>query len=486
MIKNPLAVAFGVAMKEIKLEYMFNNNIEKVDDAERELCAHTYISQPTLRQMQSGLNIPSIDTAQRLCASNVYRFTFSRMIGFSSLMNILGKKLESIDEFNLAIAKHSKTIKTDTLLHEVMKKFTMELDQPPYDENKFISNYVVKQDLPKLLVEYLRNEDSSSLIPTVQSRVDCQYDENLPNYRLKWTIFIPFFLPSVSDNVLRQGHLADFKYNSNDEYSTFTQEATFGFSFLKLFKFSGGICSWVAQLDLNISQLTEFSYFREELYKDILNGNHPLSDFTESLKEAYSHLLGTNVGYALSFVIGDDSLHQTQAVSNALKILSCPSLLTEQCSIDELDLEKNDKEINATNTAMEMQYLSEGVEHVQYEAFSFNKSLYGYASWSGVSMMVDNANYGQSVSKLIEFEAKLQALWWYLYYSKKLMDSEHRNDVYKHYNQFSIKRLIDETLDIGATETSLMRSFKEAIINTSRISEVHKAFRETLRESQYA
>lgn len=212
MIKNPLAIAFAMSLKEIKQQYMFAANKAKVDDAEKEIAEISRISLATLRQMQSGNNIPSSTTMQRLCDSSIFKFEYSRLEAFVSMMSAIGKKINCFSDYEGKLNQIKKSFAEHNFSDDLVKDFTFDVKDINCELEKYIRDYFNKQNTPQRLVNFLR-ADSTTHYPQRHETTVMNFSQHRKVGALSSS--------EISD--IGSSHLGKYwnlRFDSGDSYST--------------------------------------------------------------------------------------------------------------------------------------------------------------------------------------------------------------------------------------------------------------------------
>jgi len=253
---------------------------------------------------------------------------------------------------------------------------------------------------------------------------------------------------------------------------------------LQLHWFRSGIGVWVLKTHIKYSSIYEFAFERRRIYRQILRGSHPVSNLTSFIKTCIEPSESVNgyfsgIGYCFSLLnISEPAWHDKQ-LTNALKLLSCPSMFYDRYVADEFETDISAEILERLSLA-EAGFLNNGIEHEDFCSFSVDRSVNGFASWAGLAMHGKNDKGVTQFQDILDYEINLQAYWWYLHHFKDLLIKGHENYVSERYKGDKVSRTLSKLVSIGPTETTTSRLYKEAIIKTSRILYHYKDFKELL------
>lgn len=232
-----------------------------------------------------------------------------------------------------------------------------------------------------------------------------------------------------------------------------------------------GFAVWHVETTDSFPNLTDFAYWRREIYSAIQSGRHSISRFTKEIirvNAAKSELndLVARPGYVFSLNAAANLPYRNrETILNALKILACPSALVMDGRVEHP---------RVRSRSIENLLLERGVPIKDIIQFGF--ADIGFASWDSLSYLASaNSAFEE---KIIEFEIAVQTLWWtartiadiFLSGDPKKIDSVRKlvPDVRRQYSRLKA---------IGSTETPAERTMIEAVLATSRIdSVVNEAF----------
>jgi len=204
----------------------------------------------------------------------------------------------------------------------------------------------------------------------------------------------------------------------------------------------------------------------------ILSGNHYLNKLHKEL-----NLDRFPIGYCLSLVNLNEPAWPKSKISNALKLFACPSILYERISEEDLDLIEDPSE---KLLLTELDFIKDGVSFQDFQNFSINKTMEGYAAWAGVAFRILNERKGISIDEIIDYEVNIQSYWWMFNHLKDKLISEDDESVIHWIKVSRINKSIHKYLSIGPTENTAHRLFKESIIKSSRIKNKYSELKEFL------
>lgn len=269
-----------------------------------------------------------------------------------------------------------------------------------------------------------------------------------PPIRLRWSVFHPVLMggpPPTTGLVMEHGVRLAFPENITIDWFDF-----------------GVACIWQT-LDGPYPSITDFASHRRDLYKQILDGSGvpsmtaALSETRERAEwncpEALRHPLPAEP-YVMSVVrLLEPNAHPR--LDSILNLLACPSLLVEA-------YRRADDVASEVGGNAERGYLQEGVQ-ADFEKFDYADRLRGCAAWSGVAFMTSNEALA---SAILNFEAELQALWWFLELLRhaRAVDPSILSFVEEH-----VQPIVARTLATGSRDATPLTLAREAIIRTSRI-----------------
>ena len=170
--------------------------ILRIDEAEKLISTSTLISLSTFRQLQSGNNIPSSETIQRLCTSEIFQFNFSYLTSFTAVMSSLGKKVENIFEFLNRLNKMRTTLSNDQVLLECLNLFQFDLNENNhsyYADDKLVAQLIIQNRIPQRLIKILTQCQDESDKVSIQDNT--QKTSLLDKNSHEECIFVNKFLP---------------------------------------------------------------------------------------------------------------------------------------------------------------------------------------------------------------------------------------------------------------------------------------------------
>jgi hypothetical protein len=231
---------------------------------------------------------------------------------------------------------------------------------------------------------------------------------------------------------------------------------------------------------LEFSSIAELAVDRERLYYEILQGNHSIRCLTSRLHEHVfagvpgAEQLQSPIGYALSLVVVDRLGWVEEYVENALKLLSCPNLVLGYATGQDTG-QKGVVSVEAAMADREVQLLTRGITQCDFLPFSLAGALSGYASWAGVATYFLSAQRAALEAEFVRYQTQLQALWWYLHHETALIDKGVVCEITPEVRRL-IRRQSRQLLNVGPTEATPLRLFKEAVVKTSRIEQLWNDF----------
>ena len=161
-------------------------------------------------------------------------------------------------------------------------------------------------------------------------------------------------------------------------------------------------------------------------------------------------------------------------VENALKLLSCPNLVLGYATAQDTG-QQDVKSIEATMADRELQLLTRGITQCDVVPFNLAGTVLGYASWAGVAAHFVSAQCAVLEPEFVRYEMQLQTLWWYLHHQTALIDKGTICEVNPDIKRLA-RRHSRQLLNVGPTEATPLRLFKEAVAKTSRIEQLWNDF----------
>lgn len=245
-----------------------------------------------------------------------------------------------------------------------------------------------------------------------------------------------------------------------------------------------GIAVWVLKIPVEFESIYSFAFERKMLYRQILREEHIISKLTTEIRSLLDlpNDLGdciSELGYCFSLVNVTAPAWEGQQISNALKLLSCPSMFYDRYVDSELLLELSANAMENLAGA-EQEFLSKGIMQEDLCSFKVDRKVNGFASWAGLAMLGLNESGTSQFDDILNYEVDLQAHWWYFHHFKNLIIEGFEDFVTDRYKSDKINRSFSKLVSIGPTETTASRLYKEAIIKTSRIKNHYKDFKELL------
>ena len=307
-------------------------------------------------------------------------------------------------------------------------------------------------------------------------------------FNIDWHIFLPFCIDELDTGEIEI--LKSVNKNLKANYIEFS-----GFISLEsdcvLNWYEYGVAVWVIKRNATYSNIYEYALDRKRTYARLLQGEHPVSQFTLDIlsEQKEKHLnkrpgLASSIGYAFSVVNVIKHGWKNPYKDNAIKLMSCPSLLDDRYVSDESDWlsaqQTPSKELISKLRKAEFELIRTSNFKRGFSSFSIEQVLIGYACWAGVAFHIQDAGRSIPLSELITYESALQSCWWYLHHAKSRLEESDDKKVCDHYSNSGVKRQMSRLLSIGPTEGTLSRTYKEAIIETSRIERLWQDFKDIL------
>jgi hypothetical protein len=253
--------------------------------------------------------------------------------------------------------------------------------------------------------------------------------------------------------------------------------------------FDWGAAVWTLRTVKEFPNLATLATERRQLYRDMLKGQHLLTQLTMRINNAAKTgineqtICQTNIGYALSMFSLIKSGWQREFIPHALQAMSCPNVILSLPEVEDCEPGIEDAASADEIREKECEILQHGIGTADLREFSQPGLVHGYACWAGVAAHVNEAMRPRMLNSCICFQQELQALWWRLHsLSASLNNRRPTEKEDEHMNR--IRVAVQRTLRIGPTEVTALRLFKEAVIATSRFNSVYEEFQQTYRDSK--
>ncbi|GGU68824.1 transcriptional regulator [Streptomyces albospinus] len=216
--------------------------------------------------------------------------------------------------------------------------------------------------------------------------------------------------------------------------------------------------------------LTELAVWRYRSYasdltwaratiRELLDANHPL---------------GPSPQYVLSLYWLASSPWTGNEYDTALRLLSTPSVLVDRGAPDgPAPLEGS----------VEKALLATGFDHPDIVSFGVRGVSTGYAGWSGVSYASISQERSLTVDELVDCELTVQALWCFTHQVQQLVEEGQDPSMPESYGWRFLRAAYSRLSTARAQETAQHCLMREAIINTSGLTERLRAAQDALRES---
>lgn len=308
------------------------------------------------------------------------------------------------------------------------------------------------------------------------------------DFNIDWYIFLPFCIDGLNTGEIEA--LKSSNKEPKDNYIEFS-----GFTSLDcdcvLNWYEYGVAVWVIKKNATYNNIYEYALDRKRTYAKFLQGEHPITQLTLNiLSEPKGKnidkmpVLTSSIGYAFSIVNVVNHGWKGPYKDNAIKLLSCPSLLDDRYISHESEWVSDQRvptpELHTKLRKSEFELIREGKFRGGFSPFSIAQVLTGYACWAGVAFHIQDKDRSIPLSELIAYESALQSCWWYLHHAKSKIEEHDDKKVCEHYATSGVKRQMSRLLSIGPTEGTLSRTYKEAIIETSRIERLWQDFKDIL------
>lgn len=99
VMKNPLAIALGLVLKQHKSQYVVDQSLT-IGDADKNIATNCAISPSSLRGLESGTYLISQNIANRLVVSGFYSLSYSRFMLFAGTLEVLGKEFKNQTDYS--------------------------------------------------------------------------------------------------------------------------------------------------------------------------------------------------------------------------------------------------------------------------------------------------------------------------------------------------------------------------------------------------
>jgi DNA-binding winged helix-turn-helix (wHTH) protein len=296
-------------------------------------------------------------------------------------------------------------------------------------------------------------------------------------FTVNWHVLAPFFpggapLANPAKGVTKSGELADSTvYKTQDPNIVLTW-------------YDYGAAVWVMTRQRSFPSITSLAQERESYYRAFLRGDHTIRKLTKQIQQAaakgsrISPSTQSMIGYALSVIGVEEMAWRPDEVDHALKLLSCPNLLSGYATVEHGDVQENRPAGQFSSTSQqEADFLRRGIPMPEARPFSLVHTVRGYASWAGVSYHLPCAQRPVFEPEFIRYETRLQAFWLFLDHHIKLLE------------QGAIRAIARETKQQAQTQARLVfgaeprehtpvRLFKEAVMASSRIGQLWETFQQ--------
>jgi len=294
-------------------------------------------------------------------------------------------------------------------------------------------------------------------------------------FTVTWRVLAPFFpggapLANPATGITRVNKLADAT-----EYKT--HDPT-----LALTWYDYGAAVWVMTRRRSFPNIAAIAKEREAHYDQILSGNHAIRELTKEVQQGARKAgrippsVQAAIGYALSLIGVEELIWTPDEADNALKLLSCPSLVlgyTKAANRDDHAIPPVDDRINTLQR--EADFLRHGVAMADAKSFNVASAVRGHASWAGVSFHLPLAQRPVFEHEFISYETRLQALWLFLDHHIKLLDEGTIRTIAPKTKQ-QVRMQSRLVFSAGPVERTPLRLFKEAVIASSRIERLWDTF----------
>lgn len=296
-------------------------------------------------------------------------------------------------------------------------------------------------------------------------------------YKINWYLLCPFSFDWESR------HDATSRYTTvNDDDKLFSviisqseeEEVT-----LTVFPYNVAVLCRKSKIEA--PQISEYGHRRRQTYSEILRQKIGLAAIADQLSSTNcpgrwcGHERG--VAYCLSMVDVLRPAWNKTEIPNALVLFACPSVMYTD--------EMGDERVDAIDSVLidesrEDEILFKGCAVDDCDQFSVENNIAGCSSWSGVSIYRERDSAGLDTSSLVEYEITLQAVWWGIHRSKKAVMAGKNVDHPSVRDIAFWRRELACLQHCEATESLLLRRFKESVVKTSRIREEYTELKEMI------
>ncbi len=289
-------------------------------------------------------------------------------------------------------------------------------------------------------------------------------------FKAEWILFAPFCPNrSFATEVPRQ-----LVFVTEDKESRTFGTRTDPNVQLRWFPWGGAV--WTIRSLQTFQNLAAAATKRREMYRSILKGNHLIRKVTDQICNTKPKS-GANIeiGYVLSMFFLTEPGWSSELVPHALQVLSCPNILLELPEVEDCDHGNLLNASAADIEARERDLLQRGVEAADLYLFNQPGLVTGYACWAGVAAQIKESLRPRMLTACISFQQELQSLWWRLH---TLCASQQSGQCTPEAAELAkqLRLAVQRTLQVGPTEVTALRLFKEAVIHTSRFRAIVEAF----------
>lgn len=288
--------------------------------------------------------------------------------------------------------------------------------------------------------------------------------ESIDTYQGMWYLIAPFSTMTPLEGITN----LEIIYSENIDNGKLIRLK--GLENTELYWFDYGIAVWVIKIPIKYRYIYEYAIERRRIYKEILEGNHQICGIVSEVNN--DHKYSSQIGYCFSYVDIYKPIWKQKELDTALKLFSYPTIFHNKHLEDENLLNLEESIFN--------ELILEDIDIKNYDCFNVTGSHIGYSTWSGLSTYFIANKRKTTASDVLKFEIKLQSYWWYLAHMKSLIISGEDNFVSVKYHKEDIIKKLSKLLEIEPTETTVYRLYKESIIQTSRIKNQIKDFKELL------
>lgn len=208
---------------------------------------------------------------------------------------------------------------------------------------------------------------------------------------------------------------------------------------------------------LNVAALAAW---RAESHAKILAEN----DAGELLAEATGRDWGRSPEYVLTTFWVDDPVWEQAHVGTATHLLCVPSVLLDRHAGE-------GDELLARAEVAERAHLRSGFRHPEVVEFGVPGVAVGCASWSGVVYLPVAPSRALRADELVSFEVVVQGLWCYCAHIRAAADSVERA-VPARYGWRFLRNCRSQLTTAAPTETGQVRMMRDAVLRTSRLTEL--------------